>query len=86
MLWKQVTPFPSGKSSGVGKWPLVWMFFKYRRFRIIYGGGGNRAAAMADGNDACQLIDPLQQLSAEESAIMIDMCGANEVLLLSERV
>jgi len=54
--------------------------------QVVDGGGGDGAVAVAGGNDACQLIDPLQQMPAKQTAVVVQMGRADQILLLSHRV
>jgi hypothetical protein len=56
------------------------------KLQIVNGGSGDGSATVPGGHNACQLVDPFHQLTAEESAVMVNISGANQVLLLCERV
>lgn len=54
--------------------------------QIVDRCGGNDGTAMADGNDARQLVDPFQKVTAKESAVMIDVSRADQILLLRQGI
>ena len=53
---------------------------------IVDGGGGDDGTGVANGNDACQLVDPVDQLTAKQTAIVVNVAGANEILLFCQRI